>query len=75
MPLATSFGLNSEAWELKSADQSPAVFLKTGKHATHIGKTLCLHSRVLFVPHLSPAHSTVLTPRHQGQKHAPSSLS
>lgn len=40
MPLATSFGLNSEAWELKSADQSPVVFPKQGKYATHIWENL-----------------------------------
>lgn len=40
MPLATSLGFNSEAWELKSADQSPVVFPKEDKYATHIWKTL-----------------------------------
>lgn len=40
MPLATSLGFNSEAWELKSADQSPVVFPKEDKCATHIWKTL-----------------------------------
>lgn len=61
MPLATSLGLNSEAWELKSADQSPVMFPKLDKNATHIWKNLMSSLPDFVSPSPFPSSLSVLT--------------